>query len=73
MKIKQIIKIIAKNINISEKKINQRSCANDFDAWDSLNHIKIILDLQKNLKKKISTSESIKLNSVKSILKFYKK
>ncbi len=69
---KKIIKLISKIIKVSPSKISSKSCANDFDTWDSLSHVRIILELEKIKKKKISTSRSIKLNSINSIIKFLK-
>tara|TARA_B100000963_G_scaffold1809_3_gene1368 strand:- start:9389 stop:9604 length:216 start_codon:yes stop_codon:yes gene_type:complete len=69
---KKIFRLIAKIIKVKESQITKKSCANDFDTWDSLNHVRIILELEKLKKKKISTTDSIKLNSIKSIIKFLK-
>lgn len=69
---KKVIKLISKIIKVSPSKISKDSCANDFDTWDSLSHVRIILELEKIKKKKITTTESIKLNSINSIIKFIK-
>ena len=42
----------------------------DFERWDSVNHVKIILEIEKKFKKKINTSQMASLNSVSSIKKF---
>ena len=42
----------------------------DFTKWDSLSHLQIMLEVEKQFKKKISTSKMSDLNSVKKILKF---
>ena len=69
---KDIFKIISKNTNIEINKINENSKADDFPQWDSMNHINIVLDIQKIKRIKISSSKALELNSVKKILKFLK-
>tara|TARA_A100001011_G_C14292463_1_gene836874 strand:- start:980 stop:1207 length:228 start_codon:yes stop_codon:yes gene_type:complete len=41
--------------------------------WDSLQHIKIIIAIEKKFKVKISTSDIGKLNNAKSIISYLKK
>lgn len=72
LKNKDIFKIISKNTNIEINKINENSKADDFPQWDSMNHINIVLDIQKIKRIKISSSKALELNSVKKILKFLK-
>ena len=69
---KKLIEVISKIIKVKKDRITLKSCAKDFDTWDSLNHVRIILELEKLKKKKITTSESIKLDNIKSIIKFLK-
>ena len=49
--LENIIKIISKNINEPISNINIKSNSDDFDRWDSLSHIRIIIDLEKLWKK----------------------
>ena len=71
-KIKIIKQSIAKILNVSETSINDNSKAEDFSKWDSLAHIRIIIELEKIFKKKIKTSKIPELNSVKSIIEHLK-
>ena len=41
--------------------------------WDSLQHIRIIIAIEKKFKVKISTSDIVKLNDAKSIIDYLKK
>ena len=41
--------------------------------WDSLQHIRIIIAIEKKFKVKISTSDIGKLNDAKSIINYLKK
>ena len=67
----KIIEIISKNIKVSSKLINESSCMTDFAKWDSLAHVNIMLELEKQFKKKVRTSKMSDLNSVNKILQFF--
>tara|TARA_A100001011_G_C13660598_1_gene575436 strand:- start:26 stop:259 length:234 start_codon:yes stop_codon:yes gene_type:complete len=69
-KIKNIILSISKIINEPLKKINISSKATDFKKWDSLAHIRIILEIEKISKKKVPSSKVGDLNSIKAISNF---
>ena len=71
--LENIIKIISKNINEPISSINIKSSSDDFDRWDSLSHIRIIIDLEKINGKKINTSKYGELISVKAILEYLNK
>jgi|TARA_B110000967_G_C18594423_1_gene416080 acyl carrier protein len=66
----KIIKIISTCTKIDQNKININSCAKDFIKWDSLSHIKIMIEIEKNFKIKIKPRMMNQLISVKSILEF---
>ena len=66
------IKDVAELLNVSETSINDNSKAEDFSKWDSLAHVRIIIELEKIFKKKIKTSKIPELNSVKSIIEHLK-
>ena len=70
--LEQIISIVSKVIGISEKNINMSSKAADFDKWDSLAHVNIIIEIEKKIEKKIKTSKISELTSIKSILNYLK-
>ena len=68
----KIIDIISKVAKIDSKLIKDSSCMNDFPKWDSLAHLNIMLELEKQFKKKVSTSKMIELNSVSKIAHFFR-
>jgi acyl carrier protein len=70
---KKIIALISKTLNIDSSLINQTSSMNDFAKWDSLKHLNLMLEIEKQFKKKINTSKMADLNSVDKILKFIEK
>ena len=53
--------------------ININTKADDIEKWDSLNHIKIIIELQKKLGIKINSSDIHKFSSVKDFIKLKSK
>jgi acyl carrier protein len=69
----KVIKIISVITKIDIKLINESSSMNDHSKWDSLAHLNIMEQIERNFKKKISTSKMSDLSSVDKILKFLKK
>jgi acyl carrier protein len=57
-------KIILKNINNKNALIKKTSFIKDFDTWDSINSMKIFIEIEKKFKKKIKIE---KYNSSKKI------
>ena len=68
----QIINIVSQILKIDKREINLNTCANDIANWDSLAQINIILKLEENFNKKVKTSEINDLNSIKSLIKYFK-
>lgn len=69
----KIILLISKNLNLDPKFITEKSSMNDFSKWDSMAHFRIMLDIEKQFKKKISTSKMSELNTVSKIIDFLNK
>ena len=68
----EIDKIFIDVLKIKKKSLSKTdmfSCVN----WDSLNHVKLIIKIEKKFKIKISTNDYIKLISYKSICSFLTK
>jgi acyl carrier protein len=57
-------KIILNNINNKNALIKKTSFIKDFDTWDSINSMKIFIEIEKKFKKKIKIE---KYNSSKKI------
>jgi acyl carrier protein len=72
-KIKDIIKIISKNTGIDKDLIDKKTLMTDFPKWDSIAQVKIMVELEAKMKKKISTSKMSELKSVLNIIKFLDK
>tara|TARA_B100001057_G_scaffold481502_1_gene555603 strand:+ start:2579 stop:2806 length:228 start_codon:yes stop_codon:yes gene_type:complete len=67
----EVLKIITAEAKIDFGKKFDKSLLNF--RWDSLQHIRIIIAIEKKFKIKISTSDIGKLNDVKSIINYLKK
>ncbi len=64
---------IFKKVFGNKTNISIDSNINNTYKWDSLNHIKLITEIEKNLKKKLNISQVIQLTSVKKIDNLFKK
>ena len=69
----EIILKIAKKIFKKTKKLNLDSNTKNITDWDSMNHIILIMEINKKYKISISLEESVKINSIKNIVKTVKK
>ncbi len=67
----KIIIDIAKKV-FEEKKINLGSSVNTTKNWDSVNHLKLISEIEKKFKIKISFEQSLAIFKLKDILKIVK-
>ena len=71
---KQLTSLISKALKVPNSKININSNDKDFERWDSLGHLEILLNLDKALKgKAIKINDLAEAHSVKKILKVLKK
>ena len=67
----EVLKIITQEAKIDFSKKFDKSLLKF--KWDSLQHIRIIIAIEKKFKVKISTSDIGKLNDAKSIIDYLKK
>ena len=69
----EVINIISKETKIKLTKNNKSTKTVLQFRWDSLQHIKIIIAIEKKFKVKIGISAVDKLHDIKSIVNFIKK
>ena len=69
----EIILKIAKKIFKKTKKLNLDSNIKNITDWDSMNHIILIMEINKKYKINISLEDSVNINSIKNIVKIVKK
>ena len=71
MKNKIIYQILAKNLRISEDSINLETDTTNTPEWDSLAHLRIILELEKEFKIKVRNDQIGGLISIKKLIKHF--
>ena len=70
----EIFKIIAKSLGVPEKKINEKVNANNFDDWDSMSHLSILIAIEKKLPGKAQKIQELsEAYSVKKIIQILNK
>ena len=60
--------IVCDVLNLDEVKLTNESSANDYEEWDSINHIQIISDIQDYFGIKFSAREMLTWNNVGDIV-----
>jgi acyl carrier protein len=71
---KQVISCISKALKVPSGKININSTDRNFERWDSLGHLEILMNLDKALKgKAIKIQDLAQAHSVKKIFSVLKK
>jgi acyl carrier protein len=71
---KEIFKIVAKSLQIDEKKITEKSSMNNLDEWDSMSHLGILIELDKKLLKKAQKIQELAgAYSIKKIIEILNK
>ena len=70
---KFIYQILAKNLKISEDSINLETDNKNTPEWDSLAHVRIILELEKESNVKVRNDEIGELDSIKKLIKHFTK
>lgn len=68
-----LTKKIFKRVFGNKINIDIKSDINSIYKWDSLNHIKLIYEIERVIKKKLNIGQVIQLTSVKKIDKLLKK
>jgi acyl carrier protein len=71
---KKIKQIFCKVIGIDESKVTDDTSYNDCEMWDSLNHLKMVAELEEEFKTEFDTDDIIAmetLGKIKEIVKAY--
>jgi len=66
---KKIIEIVSKHVKVPISKINDNSSTENIETWDSLAHLRIILELEKITNIKVPTSDFGQFNTIESLIK----
>ena len=70
---KEILQIIGKILKISHNKIKHSSKLKNINNWDSINNLKIFLEIEKKFKIQIDENFFFKELNITSIIKIAKK
>ena len=66
---KSIKKIMSQILKVDIKLINQQSSASDFDNWDSMSNVRLILAIEKKFDIKIQISETTSIDNVGDLIR----
>jgi len=69
----ELLKIVAKSLNVKVSKINIKTKYLDLEEWDSLGELSIISSLDKKFKGKVKFDEIASATSINTIVNFLKK
>jgi acyl carrier protein len=69
----RLIKCLARVLEMKPLEINSNSSMDTLPAWDSLNHLKLILELEKEFEISFNNEETMNLISLPAIRKAVKK
>ena len=61
---KETFKILSHTLKVELESISPQKTANDFEEWDSISNVRIILNLEKFFKIKINTAEAFDLKTL---------
>ena len=71
---KEIFQIVAKSLQVSEKKIDEKVSSNNFQEWDSMSHLNILIALDQKLSRKAQKIKELsEAHSVKKIIQILNK
>tara|TARA_Y100000768_G_C23629550_1_gene518865 strand:+ start:405 stop:635 length:231 start_codon:yes stop_codon:yes gene_type:complete len=59
--------ILSNTLDIKVNDIDDKASMLDIENWDSLNHIKIVLEIEKEIHRKLSTEEIVSIYDLESI------
>ena len=63
----KVIEVIAKVLDLESSDLTEDSDMENLDAWDSMNHLGVVMEIESGFGIRFSPSEMADLNSVKAI------
>ena len=64
--------ILSNTLNIKVNDIDDNASMLDIENWDSLSHIKIVLEIEKEIHRNLSTEEIVSIYDLESIGKIFR-
>lgn len=68
---RDLINILSKVLKIKEEKLSKNINRKNCKVWDSMNHVRIMLELEKITSLKIDSNDAIDLDSFEAIMKYF--
>jgi acyl carrier protein len=56
--------ILARALNVSTETIGDRATIDELESWDSLGHMRLVLEIEQHLKRELSPMEIVELASL---------
>jgi len=56
--------ILARALNVSTEVIGDRASIDELESWDSLGHMRLVLEIEQHLKRELSPMEILELASL---------
>ena len=66
-KVRRIIEVVSKCLNLKAEDLNINSSRKNIKKWDSLNQVKIMIQIEKNFNVKINPKDYERITSIKNI------
>lgn len=65
----RVIQVLCTTLNISEEKVSSADKFTDIENWDSLNHLYILLALEKEFGVKFGIQETANISAISNVSK----
>jgi acyl carrier protein len=59
--------ILARALNVTAETIGDRATIDEFENWDSLGHMRLVLEIEQHLKRELSPMEIVELASLADV------
>ena len=59
--------LLARALNVSTEVIGDRASIDELESWDSLGHMRLVLEIEQHLKRELSPMEIVELASLADV------
>jgi acyl carrier protein len=59
--------ILARALNVTAETIGDRATFDELESWDSLGHMRLVLEIEQHLKRELSPMEIVELASLADV------
>ncbi len=70
---KKVIAVLARTLEIPVSKVKTDSTQKSIESWDSLAHLKLVMEIEKNFNISFNTDEVFSMDSIEEICRLVKK